>query len=233
MRNQRMRSSKRNAPDGAISQPGRIFALSKVQKNSSPLFSTGALCRGHFVGASEKYIVGALPGGFYCFSAVFVVYLGMRKRRVYIETSVWNFLFADDSPRRKKAAKVLVSSSDKYELFISPVVVEEIKRCPGEFGQILIDSLKEYQPVELEPDNEIGYLSGLYVSKGVIPAKYEDDAVHIAYASVYDLDILASYNFKHIVKLKTKTEVEHINRVNGYRTPIIISPEELVDYESD
>lgn len=157
----------------------------------------------------------------------------MRKRRVYVETSVWNFLFADDVPYRKEAARILVSRSDLYELYISPVVTREIRNCAGDFRLTLLNALKEYKPFELEPDEEVGYLSGLYVSRGVIPSKYVDDAVHIAYASVYDLDVMASYNFKHIVKLKTKTEVKHINQLNGYRTPIITSPEELVDYESN
>jgi len=157
----------------------------------------------------------------------------MRKRRVYIETLVWNFLFADDAQCRKEAARILVSRSDLYELYISPVVTREIRNCPGNLRITLLNALKEYKPFELEPDEEVGHLSSLYVSQGVVPPKYVDDAVHIAYASVYDLDVMVSYNFKHIVKIKTKTEVKHINQLNGYRTPIITSPEELVDYESD
>ncbi len=49
------------------------------------------------------------------------------------------------------------------------------------------------------------------MEEGVFPAKYENDAVHIAAASVNNLDLIISWNFEHIVKFKTKKEVTGIN----------------------
>lgn len=56
----------------------------------------------------------------------------------------------------------------------------------------------------------------------------KDDALHIACASVNDLDAIISWNFEHIVKLKTKREVVGINVLLGYKEIGIYSPWEVV-----
>lgn len=56
-----------------------------------------------------------------------------------------------------------------------------------------------------------------------------DDALHIGIASVYEMDYLASYNFEHIVKVKTIDGITAVNLLRGYRTPRIIIPEEVLD----
>ncbi len=48
-------------------------------------------------------------------------------------------------------------------------------------------------------------------------------------ASVNDLDAIISWNFKHIVKLKTKKEVSGTNQLMGYKAIEIYSPMELID----
>jgi len=49
----------------------------------------------------------------------------------------------------------------------------------------------------------------------IIPEKFFTDAMHIATAAVYDLDMIISWNFEHIVKQKTITLTEKINIQNG------------------
>jgi len=60
-------------------------------------------------------------------------------------------------------------------------------------------------------------------------SKYEDDALHIAIASVNNLDVIVSWNYKHIVKLKTKREVTGINALLGYKEIEIYSPLEVIE----
>ena len=69
------------------------------------------------------------------------------------------------------------------------------------------------------------------VPNGIIPEKKNIDAQHIAIATVNDIDIIFSYNFKHINKLKTKNMVPGINLNEGYRPVIITQPKEVIDYE--
>jgi len=71
---------------------------------------------------------------------------------------------------------------------------------------------------------EIRVLAEEYVTRGIIPAKYIEDAVHISLVTVNSIDILVSWNFEHIVKLKTKREVNAVNILLGYPQIEIIEP---------
>jgi len=62
---------------------------------------------------------------------------------------------------------------------------------------------------------------------GVVPVRFRDDAVHIAVAVVNDLDVVVSWNLEHMVKLRTRTRVNAINRLNGYKEIEICTPEEV------
>jgi len=65
----------------------------------------------------------------------------------------------------------------------------------------------------------------------IIPEKYRADALHIAFATFYEMDVLVSYNLRHIVKLKTRRLVNYINLLEGYRNLEIGTPEEVIEYE--
>jgi hypothetical protein len=49
--------------------------------------------------------------------------------------------------------------------------------------------------------DEIKRLAKLYVNEGIIPAKKDDDALHIAYSTFYEMDILLSWNYKHLANI--------------------------------
>lgn len=76
---------------------------------------------------------------------------------------------------------------------------------------------------------EVQSLADRYIELNVIPEKYINNALHIAAASVYDLDAIVSWNFEHIVKLKTKREVVGINAMMGYKEIEIYSPWEVAN----
>jgi hypothetical protein len=67
----------------------------------------------------------------------------------------------------------------------------------------------------------------------IIPQRYRTDGLHIAIATVNDLDMIISMNFEHIVKRKTKIGTGNINALNGYRAVEIYSLMEVVENESD
>jgi len=52
--------------------------------------------------------------------------------------------------------------------------------------------------------------------------------LHIAIASANNLDVIVSWNFNHMVKLKTKQGVIAVNSLLGYKSIEIITPEEVV-----
>ena len=89
--------------------------------------------------------------------------------------------------------------------------------------------IADINPFPLDETEEIITLTAEYVSRGIFPAKYRNDALHVAFASYYALDFLVSYNFRHIVRVSRRELVRAANTVLGFRTPIILSPEELAE----
>ncbi len=158
----------------------------------------------------------------------------MRKKlRLYFDTSIFNFAFADDAPHEKEVTLRLIAEikKGKYEVYISVVVLREIKEAGKKKANQLMGLINDLQPFELEFDKECYELASEYIKRGIIPKKYEDDAFHIAVASVNDIDAVISWNFKHIVKLKTKKEVVGTNLLMGYKEIEIYSPLEVADNE--
>jgi predicted nucleic acid-binding protein len=156
----------------------------------------------------------------------------MKKLTLYLDTSVFNFALTDkpELALQKKATVDLLNAikKDEYEAFISDVVSAEIDRAPHDIAVRLRDAIKEISPGELNLSKDAEDLASRYISEGIIPDKYENDAFHIAVASVNGLDIIVSWNFEHIVNLKTKHGVMAINTLLGYKTVEIISPLEVI-----
>lgn len=157
----------------------------------------------------------------------------MKKLQLYLDTSIFNFVIAQDAPQEREITLKLFEEIRKgeYEVFISSVVVAEINRAPIETASRLRKLIQEINPEELFIDDTVHALAKKYLEQGIIPLKYEDDALHIAVASVNDLDVIVSWNFKHIVKMKTKREVTGINALMGYKEIEIYSPLEVVKNE--
>lgn len=155
----------------------------------------------------------------------------MKPRRIYVETSVWNFALAEDAPDKRAAAEQLLGRPEAFELFVGTAVFDEIEQCPPPLIEELRRVLKAAQPAVLIDTNDVTDLAAFYISRGIIPERYRNDAVHIASATYHDMEFLASYNFKHIVRVKTRAEVAAANIIRGYRPLELVTPEELVDYE--
>ncbi len=157
----------------------------------------------------------------------------MRAAKIYIETSVFNFVFADDSPEKRDDTITLFKEIEngKYIPFTSAYAVFELRRASETKRGAMLELVTKYNMTVLPGTDEVRQLAEKYVSEGVIPQKYLTDAMHIAVATVNDLDLIVSYNFKHIVKLKTVTMTEAVNLREGYRRIGIYSPTEVIDNE--
>jgi len=82
-------------------------------------------------------------------------------------------------------------------------------------------------------DTEVSELAELYLSKGIIPKVKIEDALHIAYAVVFEMDVLLSWNFKHLANIRKEKAVLLTNLENGYNYPIRIATPMEVDYDDD
>ena len=155
----------------------------------------------------------------------------MRIPRAYIETSVFNFVFADDAPDKKLDTLKFFEEikSGLYMPYTSDYVLQELKRTDEPKQSRMIELISRYEMIFLERNDEAERLANLYVAEGVFSEKYFTDAVHIAVATVNDLDFIVSFNFRHIVKRKTMTLTEGINIRESYKRIGIHSPTEVID----
>lgn len=157
----------------------------------------------------------------------------MARLRLYLETSVLSFAVADDVPEGRRVTLELLEEvrRGKHEAYLSEIVLVELNRAREPKLSQLRTVLRGIPFGELAFDERARALAERYVQEGIIPRKYQEDAFHIAVASVHGLDAVISWNFKHIVKLKTKREVTGINLLLGYREIELYSPWEVVETE--
>ncbi|MCX5896040.1 MAG: hypothetical protein NTZ51_09455 [Proteobacteria bacterium] len=160
----------------------------------------------------------------------------MKKLRIYLDTSVINFLFADDVPDFKQATiDFFENYSQLYELYISDIVIFEIEKSKDVVHRNKLISVVSKHGIKILPDDsikEIRQLANRYVEKSVIPRAKMEDALHVAYATVYEMDILLSWNFRHLANVNKELKIQSINIEEGYRYPLrLLSPLEVLDEE--
>jgi hypothetical protein len=125
----------------------------------------------------------------------------MKKLKLYIETSVWNFLFADDAPEKKVATKRFFRDQEiqKFDLYVSEIVLAEINDAPEPKRGNLLKEIGKYNPEILYLNPEVDAVAGKYMKNGLLTEKHIDDIYHLAYATVNGMDILLSWNMRHLV----------------------------------
>jgi hypothetical protein len=123
--------------------------------------------------------------------------------------------------------------SNKFKLYTSIFVVEELENAPTEKSQQMINLISKFNIVVLPENEEAVRIARLFIDNNVIPPKYMMDALHIALSLVNNLDKIISINFKHIVRDKTRIFTEYISKINGYRYISINSPMEVIDNEEN
>ncbi len=118
-----------------------------------------------------------------------------------------------------------------FELFTSQEVLDEAGRGDPEQASKRLEMLAKI-PV-LEFNAEVEGLARRLISAGLVPVSVASDAVHIATASVYDLDFLVTWNFKHIANPLIRQRLGQEVALSGYVLPVLCSPEELLNDEDD
>ncbi|MDW8214968.1 MAG: hypothetical protein RMJ55_15535 [Roseiflexaceae bacterium] len=76
-------------------------------------------------------------------------------------------------------------------------------------------------------------LAEAYQQRGILTPKFYNDGVHIALATVSDVDLLVSWNFKHVVHYDKIRKFNAVNLEWGYKPLQIFSPREVVSYDEE
>ena len=159
----------------------------------------------------------------------------MKKLKIYLDTSVISHLDAPDVPDREADTRVLWDKvqSGEFEVFISPVDVLELDACPEPKRSVLAQWLKLIPYTLLQQTDEVMELAAQYLKAGILPKKSTRDRIHIAYACVYNCDMIVSWNFEHMVNYKTIAGVKSVNALAGYKEMPIYSPTMLIKGGAD
>jgi len=155
----------------------------------------------------------------------------MKKLRLYLDTSTISHLFANDTPDKMRDTSLLWEDiiNDKHDIFISPVVIDEIENCDEPKRSHMFERLEQIQFQILTRTDEVVRLSDEYIAGCVLKEKNYADCLHIAFAVVYNCDIIVSWNFKHLVNYKTINKVKIVNAINHYKEIIIMPPSMLLE----
>lgn len=158
------------------------------------------------------------------------------KLKIYVESSVISYLTARSSRdivilAHQQITQVWWEEKSKdFELYISPLVDREISRgdptAAAKRKEILVNL--NY----LKETDDIGNIALDLISKGSLPTKALEDALHIAIAAYYEMDFLLTWNCAHIANAATRKLIDKILTNNRLVPPTICTPEELLGRSS-
>ncbi len=148
------------------------------------------------------------------------------EQRFYLDTSVFGGIY--DSEFEEETTLLF----EKIELgqikcIYSNLTEKELTNAPERIRKFFNDLKKEHkEKVEVTP--EALKLAQTYVDEKVVGETSLDDCIHIALATLHKVDILVSWNFKHIVNVYRIRGYNSVNLKLGHSTLEIRSPREIV-----
>ncbi|MDR2679505.1 MAG: hypothetical protein LBC47_01690 [Tannerella sp.] len=153
------------------------------------------------------------------------------KQKIYIDTSIVGGFFDAEFEAETKALFERLQKK-KVIFVISDHLFGELEGAPQRVRDLLLqydDECFEYVYVT----EEARELASCYIAEKVIGQTSFDDCIHIAIATINKVDVLASWNFKHIVNLDRIKGYNGVNLKRGYSMIEIRNPKDLISYETD
>ena len=153
------------------------------------------------------------------------------KQRVYIDTSIVGGYF--DEEFKETTTKLFDRlDNDEIKFVVSDLLDLELLKAPQHVKEHLLKySTDKFERVELTA--EAIQLADTYINEKIIGKTSLEDCRHIALATINKVDVLASWNFKHIVNLDRIKGYNSVNLRLGYSIIEIRSPKDLVKYGDD
>lgn len=154
---------------------------------------------------------------------------------LYVETSIISYLRPKVASQIVAAARQLLTrrwwdeERQNYELVTSQYVLDEA--AAGD-ASLSTDRLKALDGIPLLPlDPEVGRIASEIISRTILPAKAQVDALHIAITAHHGIDYLLTWNCTHIANARMLPKIRAALLDLGCHVPIICTPEEMVDDE--
>lgn len=155
----------------------------------------------------------------------------MKAQRVYIDTSVLGGCF-DPEFARWSNALLADFRAGRLKPVISEIITAEIADAPPAVRELLAELLL-LAPETLSITLEVLALADAYQARGILTPKFYADGLHIALATSAEVDLLVSWNFRHIVHYDKIRLFTAVNLERGYKPLAIYSPREVASDEED
>jgi len=126
-------------------------------------------------------------------------------KTIYVDTSVFGGIFDIEFKLWSELFFENVFNSD-IQLILSNVAKDELKNAPSKIKEF-VNNIPISNLQEVELNEEAILLAEQYLFEKVVGETSRADCYHIAIATLLKVDLLVSWNFKHIV---------NINRIHGY-----------------
>jgi predicted nucleic acid-binding protein len=154
------------------------------------------------------------------------------KPKLYLETTIPSYLTSLPSKdvvvagHQSTTRRWWERRKDKFDVYISQFVINEAARGDVEAASKRLEAIAGFP--ELEIDEDVIALADRLLANGGIPEKAKADALHVAVASVNEMDYLMTWNCTHIANAEVALGIRLIVDKYGYTCPIICTPEELM-----
>lgn len=147
---------------------------------------------------------------------------------VYIETTIPSFYFDDRADPRIALWRSLTrdwwnNRSARHSLCTSNSVLNEIRDTPS---PKLARMLQLMEPIPVLSDHdEIRALAAACIRRKVMPRGERGDAAQVASATFHRVDVLLTWNIRHLANVSKQSHLSVVNKELGFATPIITTPE--------
>ena len=160
------------------------------------------------------------------------------KLKVYLETSFWSLLNGRPTPLQHIAIKQAATLqwwqeiAPKCDVFISPYVADEAEVGDSERALMRKQSMAGCASLDGTDDETIALAEAL-ITGHAVPVTETTDAFHIATAAVGGMDVLLTWNCRHMANPVTLPVTASIIAKAGYRCPVIITPLDFIERKEE
>ena len=145
--------------------------------------------------------------------------------RVYADTSVYGGVEDDEFAEASRAFFAQVRRG-RFALAVSAVVAEEIEGAPERVRGHFDAMLAHAEILDVTPEAQS--LQRAYLDADILTPKWQEDALHVALASVNECEVIVSWNFRHIVHFQKIPKYNAVNALHGYPSVAIHAPPEVL-----
>ena len=155
----------------------------------------------------------------------------MHRPKIYLESSTISYLTARASENagnkfRQERTRLWWEYRDRFELFISKTVVEEIQLGDQKAARLRLEIVEGISV--LPRSDQVELLARVFVSAGAVPPSAVPDAYHIAFAAIHQMDYLVTWNQKHIANPDKLRQIGNLISDFQLKPPVIVTPEQLL-----